>query len=130
MAPRLLPDRMPASDTQPAGSGRQFIAQISVSSDSKLVGVRAIAGLFPDLPELTIRMIQRGQQMLLPPFADISVHAGDVLAVAATRKVLTELLKSNPRHLHAGAGHADLGNEGEQTIAEAMVTPASRLPPT
>ena len=127
VAPRLLPDRMPASDPQPEGSGRQFIAQISVSSDSKLVGVRAIAGLFPDLPELTIRMIQRGRQMLLPPFADISVHAGDVLAVAATRKVLTELLKSDPRHLHDGAGHADPGDQVEQTVAEAMVIPASRL---
>ena len=127
VAPRLLPDRMPASDAQPTGAGRQFIAQISVSSDSKLVGIRSVAGLFPGMPELTVRMIQRGQQVLLPPFADITVQAGDVLAVAATRKVLTEVLKSDPRHLHDGVDHADPGDQSEQTIAEAMVTPASRL---
>ena len=129
VAPKLLPHRAPAGAAAGESSGRQFIAQIAVAGDSSLVGARAVGGLFPSLPELTVRMIRRGQQTLLPPFADLTVHADDVLVVAATRKALTELLTSDPRLLRGDGDSAvdDGVAEGEQTLAEVMITPASRL---
>ncbi len=125
VSPRLLPVRDADNGTPSESGGRQFIAQITVSADSKLAGVQAVGGLFPSLPSMTVRMIQRGTHTFLPPFEDITVHAGDVLVVAATRKVLTEVLRQDPEMLHLGDGQAAGGVE--QTLAEAMITPASRL---
>ena len=121
VAPRLLPKR--PEPARPAGAGgRQFIAQIAVSKDSKLVGTAAVAGLFPSLPAMTVRLIQRGDEAILPPFEDFVVRAGDILVVAATRKALTETLKSDP-----GLLSPDHGDAGDQVLVEVMVTPASRL---
>ncbi len=121
VAPRLLPKR--PEPARPAGAGgRQFIAQIAVSKDSKLVGTEAVAGLFPSLPAMTVRVIQRGDEAILPPFEDFVVRAGDNLVVAATRKALTETLKSDP-----GLLSPDHGDAGDQVLVEVMVTPASRL---
>ena len=134
VAPRLLPAHA-APDDAPRGGGRQFIAQIRVSEDSKLVGASAVAGFFPSLPAMTARMIQRGEDAILPPFENVVVRAGDVLVVAATRKALTEALKSDPGLLgseRGAAGEADRtasapARAGDQVLVEAMVTPASRL---
>ncbi len=135
VAPRLLPARA-APDDAPRGGGRQFIAQIRVSEDSKLVGASAVAGFFPSLPAMTARMIQRGEDTILPPFENVVVRAGDVLVVAATRKALTAALKSDPGLLgseqRGATGEADRSapapaRAADQVLVEAMVTPASRL---
>ncbi|MCH9020511.1 MAG: SLC13 family permease [Proteobacteria bacterium] len=125
VSPRLLPARDSENGTPSEGGGRQFIAQITVSADSKLVGVQAVGGLFPDLPSMTVGMIQRGAHTLLPPFEDITVQTGDVVVVAATRKALTEALTQEPGMLHLDDGQAT--GTAEQTLAEAMITPTSRL---
>ncbi|MFQ5958375.1 MAG: SLC13 family permease [Alphaproteobacteria bacterium] len=134
VAPRLLPVRTGEGDAAER-SGRHFIAQITVSEDSKLVGVGTIAGYFPDLPAMTVRMIQRGDETVLPPFEDFTVEAGDVLVVAATRKALTDAIRNDPGLLRperpaaardVSAGEKPLGAE-DQMLAEVMVTPASRL---
>ncbi len=121
VAPRLLPTR-PSPVGAAGASGRQFIAQIAVSKDSKLVGAAIVAGHFASLPTMTLRMIQRGDETILPPFEDIVVRDGDVLVVAATRKALTDTLKSDP-----GLLGPDRGDAGDQVLVETMVTPASRL---
>ncbi len=134
-APRLLPDRASLADSLLGVGGKQFIAQITVSGDSELVGEVAPGGLFPSLPEMTVRMIQRGERAILPPFEDISVLPGDVLVVAATRQALTEALAHDPGllspDLQDGRGGEREGgepwHEGERVLAEAMVAPASRL---
>jgi len=97
---RLLPDRQPKEDKQRAeGEGKQFIAQIPITRGHPLIGSGSVAGLFPDLPDVTVRMIQRRDKALLPPFEDVSFRSGDVLIVAATRGTLTKLLKSKPEFL-------------------------------
>ena len=135
VVPRLLPDRAPLARTIVGGNGKQFIAQIAVGPDSSLAGARAVAGLFPSLPEMTVRMIQRGEHPLLPPFEDVALRPGDIIIVAATRKALTDALASRPelmpeaanggpRPAPAGEGSA-LGPE--QSLAEVVVAPASRM---
>ncbi len=134
VAPRLLPSRAPLAESLFSGAGKQFIAQISVSAESRLVGAQAYGGLFKDLPDMTLRMIQRNEEAILPPFEDYTVKPGDVLVIAATRKALTEYLSEDVGLLYPdlddGREAADQdspwdGNERE--IAEAMIAPASRM---
>ena len=60
-------------------TGKQFIVEFFVTEGSGLEGQKSIAGLFPDIRQLTIRMIQRGSEQFLPPFDDITLQANDRL---------------------------------------------------
>lgn len=136
VVPRVLPDRagMTAS-VLPEGAGKQFILQIEVAIGSELEGEETVAGYFAALPNMTVRMIQRGEQAILPPFEGFSAKVGDVIVVAATRAALKEALID-----HGELFHPDLRDgksldedddapwtEGNQQLAEVMVAPASRL---
>ncbi|HEX5079353.1 MAG TPA: SLC13 family permease, partial [Geminicoccaceae bacterium] len=131
LLPRLLRPRHPRPGLA-APEGRQFIAEIDIVSGSKLIGESSRAGLFPGLPDVTVRLIQRGYRTILPPFENVTLEEGDVLIVAATRKVLTAIFSQHPGHLLrpssepgppaiAGAQATDL------VLAEAMIKPASRM---
>ncbi len=133
--PRLLPDRASPASRLGAGSGRQFIAQFTASAGSKLVGQRATGGLFASLPEVTVRLVQRGEHAFLPPFEDLTIAEGDVLVVAATRTALTDAIRRDPGllDLEMGEGRREGSRRGDsrrtagQVLAEVMVTPASRI---
>ena len=133
IAPRLLPVRRPAEEGTGSGGGRQFVAQLVVSAGAKLIGETPVAGRFPSLPMMTVRIIQRGDKAFLPPFDEVVVEPGDVLVVAAMRKALTEAITADPHLL--GAGVRDTAEatpegrrrQGGRLIAEAMVTPSSHL---
>lgn len=137
IAPRLLPDRAAASSQGGSREGKHFLAQITVGETSNIIGERAIGGLFRGLPNMTVRMIQRGKQILLPPYEDISVRPDDVLVVAAVRKSLREVLAADPALFHPDLGDDPRNSnkdgdkqpwqEGEQVLAEVMVVPASRF---
>jgi di/tricarboxylate transporter len=128
--PALLPQR--AQPGLVVAEGKQFIAEIDVTEGSPLVGEGSRGGLFPGLPNVTVRLIQRGERTILPPFENVVLEPGDVLIVAATRKVLTEMLGKNPGHLlrtsgiGGGPGMA-AAQASEVVLAEAMVRPASRI---
>jgi di/tricarboxylate transporter len=148
--PRWLPKRASLTGNL-TRHGQQFISQIVVPEDSALVGQRAVAGHFRDLPDVTVRMIQRGEHAELPPFDDFMVQPGDLLILAAPRAALAEVAARHPGHLHppsrpgidraedrlrrhrddfgedeAPAAAPD-GGGGEQILVEAMVTPSSRM---
>lgn len=128
--PRILPDRAGMAKRLSKGRGKQFIFQIEISNDNALAGHTAVAGLFPGLKDVTIRMIQRGQEKMLPPYDDITLSQGDIVQVATTRKVMTELLDADP-YLATSVDISDTEHkntlEGSQIIAEAVVAPASRM---
>jgi len=132
IAPRFLTDRATLAKTLISESGKQFIAQITVLENSKLVGEEAKAGIFPGLRDMTVRMILRGEHAELPPFDGFILRPGDVLIVAATRKALTDVLARGAGVLHTEhpgvetSGEEEAG-EGDQILSEVMVTPASRL---
>jgi di/tricarboxylate transporter len=129
LMPRLLPQR----DEQPGlvmADGKQFIAELDVGPDSPLIGESARAGMFPSLAEVTVRLVQRGTQAILPPFENVTLQASDILIVAATRKVLTEMLAKYHGHLlnpPAAERAAPPRGQREMVLAEAMVRPASRI---
>ncbi|ABS64491.1 TrkA-C domain protein [Parvibaculum lavamentivorans DS-1] len=139
VVPHLLPDRGGAVDLSgpEAGGGKQYIAQLEITSGHPLVGVSSVAGLFPPLRDMTVRMIQRGEHPILPPFEDVTLVPGDVVIVAATRQTLTEALKSGSRifegmleerfaeGLDTSEGPAKPG--GELVLAETVVAPGSRM---
>ena len=131
-APILLPKRQSLENVV-SDEGRQYIAQIRVSPDHPLEGAATVAGLLPQLKNVTIRMIQRGEQSFLPPF-DLTIQSGDVLIVATTRSSLSSLLSSNPKYLKgmlniAGFHDESKPSEGSDTIvvSEAVIAPASRM---
>ncbi|MGJ3232318.1 MAG: SLC13 family permease [Oceanicaulis sp.] len=129
--PRLLPKRADMESEFAGSTGKQYIAQIEVNADHPLAGQKPVAGLFPDLQDITVRMIQRGEQAYLPPFDEIELQPGDLVIVAATRKKLTELLSSRPEFVKGvlrSAGPKDGPTPGERlALTEAVVSPGSRL---
>lgn len=138
IAPRLMPSRALLT-TALTGGGRQFIAQISVTEGSRFDGLAPLGGYFPQLVEVTLRILQRGEHAFVPPFDDeLTLVPGDILVVAATRKALTDLVGDETDLLHPDLGDEPEGKAeaedeprpwqaGSQTLVEVMVTPTSRL---
>jgi di/tricarboxylate transporter len=129
----MLPDREDMSGKLATASGKQYVAQLEVGHDHFLSGKTPIAGMFTDLPGMTVRMIQRGEQAFLPPFEDVRLRAGDLVIVAATRKVLSDALSSKPdllkQMLSMGSedGETGSGHQGALLLAEAVIAPGSRM---
>jgi di/tricarboxylate transporter len=126
---RLLPKREGVS--QARNSGRQYIAQIEITPQNPHLGEAPIAGMFPHLQTVTVRMVQRGTRIFYPPYdEEATLEEGDVVTVAATRKALSELLVSDPDilsgMLRGGANEGDDNPEGALAITEAVVAPGSR----
>ena len=133
--PRILPDRASLKGSVMDVSGKQFIVQMEVAADSPLVGEAAVAGQLPSLRNITIRFIQRGEHILLPPFDNITLRPADEVVFAGTRKSIAEAVADNPQILQgfletegadAEAG-AELTSTQDQMLAEAVVAPASRM---
>ncbi len=135
LAPKMLPARATMLQEVGGGQGKQFIAQIPVGYDHPLIGAGAVAGMFPALKGMTVIMVQRGEHPFLPPFEDVTLQAGDVIVVAATRSVLTDALKGTKALLSAEPVGPIDGAEDEEAppadgpimLAEAVVAPGSRL---
>ena len=130
---RFLPKRAALSEDLIAPPGKQFIVQIEITKDHPLHGKSAVAGMFKELPNITIRLIQRGERSILPPFEDTQLQEGDLLIVAATRKALTSVLQSTPEMLRRmwQNGNAIEGSHGEApkslALTEAIIAPGSRM---
>jgi di/tricarboxylate transporter len=122
VVPRILPDRASPVRELMEGDGKQYLTQIAVVSSSPLVGQTTTAGMFPSLPEMTVRLIQRGEHAFLPPFDGVALRSGDEVVVAATRKALTHVLETTPELLKGASGEP-----GDQILGEVVVAPASRM---
>ncbi|MBB4658606.1 SLC13 family permease [Parvularcula dongshanensis] len=123
-----LPDRRGGEATT-APDGRQFVAQLTLERGNPLIGQVSVAGFFPDLPDLTVRMVQRGDEVLLPPFDGVVLQLNDKVIVAATRGSLTDLLRKRPQILQGFMAEVEVGEgaSGELTMVEAVVAPGSRI---
>ncbi|NNE57895.1 MAG: SLC13 family permease [Hellea sp.] len=131
-APILLPARK-SLENEVSEAGRQYIAQIAITHNHPLRGAKPRAGLYPALKDVTVRMIQRGEASLLPPFED-ALEPDDILIVAATRKSLSTLLASDKQYLKgmlsiAGFHDESRGDGSSDTIviSEAIIAPGSRM---
>ena len=142
--PRFLPERTNMARDL-TDSQKEFVAEVDIAKDSKLIGTECVDGSFPGLPDLNIRLIQRGGHLILPPFEGYRIESGDILIIAATRDSLTALLAQYPgfllseeqaqvMQLSQDKDDAQEDNAGGQeetvearVLAELMITPASRF---
>ncbi len=128
--PLLLPKRVAAENGGAKAETRQFIAQIEVAFGDRLAGARAHDGRFDDLKDVTVRLIMRDDRPLRPPFAGVTLQAGDIVIVSATKSELADLLTA-ARGIRPTmfTGARPLPNEAPQelVIVEAAVAPGSRL---
>ncbi|NNE39944.1 MAG: SLC13 family permease [Marinicaulis sp.] len=131
----LMPIREnPNQPTMSEREGKHFIAQIEINRHHPLIGKGPVAGLFVDLPDITVRMVQRREKAILPPFDDFEFRQGDVVIVAATRGALTALLKSSPDILEGLMAETSIADDEDGsvqrstqlTLVEAIVAPGSR----
>ncbi|MEM9054296.1 MAG: SLC13 family permease [Pseudomonadota bacterium] len=128
-APILLPSRAGFAETF-AISSKQFVAQFEVTPGHFLDGKTSVAGMFPELKDMTVRMIQRGERAILPPYDEISLKPGDLVIVAATRQALTDLLAGKPDMLEDIWQNevSDSDNPDSQLgLVEAVIAPGSRM---
>ncbi|MDD7908374.1 SLC13 family permease [Pseudovibrio exalbescens] len=132
--PRILTPRKTMAEEFQGQSGKQFIAQIPIIFGHPLVGSKAVAGLFPELKDMTVRLVQRGERPLLPPFENVVLSPGDTVIVAATRSTLTRALSDRQPLLKPTSADEDTPERetssiptGTLALAEAVVAPGSRL---
>ena len=114
--------------------GKQFIAQIPLGEGHPWIGYETQAGFFPKLKNMTVRTVRRGAIEMLPPFDDLVLQQGDVVSLAATRKVLSDALQQAAPPATSSKGDEDEdpdqsrnGRRQGLSVAEAVVAPASRL---
>ena len=126
--PRILKARSGMAEQITGGAGKQFIAQIDIGYGHPLAGAEAVAGMFPALKDMTVRLVQRREHPFLPPFENLTLAPGDTLVVAATRTALTRAI-SDRRSSGSptdSAGTPTIPTK-DLTLAEAVVAPGSRL---
>lgn len=131
----ILPDRVGENrNPEQQSEGKHFIAQLDITPGHPLVGQGAVSGLFPDLPDVTVRMIQRRDKAILPPYDDFKFQTHDVVIIAATRSALTSLLKANPEILEGlmadvtfDIDDAPTQRSAQLNMVEAIVAPGSRM---
>ena len=126
----LIPERRGLSEDIASSSGKQFVAQFEVGYGHFLSGKRAVAGMFPDLPGITVRMVQRGERAFLPPFEDISLQPGDLVIVAATRSTLTDMLARHPellKQMYSTTRGETSDAPSSLAVLEAVIAPGSRM---
>lgn len=130
VAPYLLPENNDIAEGL-AQDNRQFIAQITITPKSALVGEAFAFDALAKLPDMKILMVQRGEHAIVPPFTYIKLEADDVLVVAATRDALVEAMKADPAAMHPRLDDQVESPErwliGGQVVADVMVPPGSAM---
>lgn len=117
--PRIFADR-PADD-QSHTSGKQFIAELVLPDEHHLIGTESVAGLFPGLKHVTVRLVERDHQRWVAPFDGMTFRAGDRVVFGGVRRELAELGIIVPLASSGSDKRAGL------SVAEAIVAPGSRL---
>jgi len=127
--PRLLADRSGNNTGMKTTSNRQFLFQLELVEDGPMVGEKAIAGIFPKLKDLTIRLIERDGERLLPPYDDITLKVNDVVLIAATRTAMTDVINRSNASVSQvdGVEEDDVLINERKLVAETVVAPASRM---
>ncbi len=130
--PWVLPERESLASRIMARSGKYFLAQIAIESETGLEGAGIVGAYSKALPDMRVRMVLRAERVVMPPFHDFQLRLGDVVVVAASRRALSRATADSPGLLHPGAqelggGMEDVWQAEERTLAEVMVVPGSRL---
>ena len=146
VVPYILPKRKTIAE-ELVGDEKEFVAELDISEDSKLVGVECVEGTFTGLEDMNVKLIQRSGHLILPPFEGYKINKGDILIVATTRQTLGNWLSKYPGFLlseeeaevieggneeknaegEGGSGGANIEGAETRVLAQIMITPASRM---
>lgn len=129
--PHLIKHDDEDTDLGQEAGGKQFLAQIKLDEGHSWIGTSSSAGFFPDLKNITVRLVRRGSLEFALPFSKVTLAVGDVVMVAATRKVLSDVMQQampvvEEEEIDNG-GEKRAARRGALSIAEAVVAPGSRL---
>ncbi|MGH1455472.1 MAG: SLC13 family permease [Alphaproteobacteria bacterium] len=143
IVPFMLPKRASIKDELVGTDEAEFVAELDVAEDSKLVGAECIDGKFAELKDMKVKLIQRGGHLILPPFEGHKIHKNDIIIVAASRHTLASILSTYPGFLLSEEEFDVIegkvnDNDGEEdsaslkdaetrVLAKIMITPASRM---
>lgn len=131
--PHLLPNRAPLSSELVGGENRQFIVQLDVLDDSPVIGRKPGSEKLFDSPEISLKMIHRGEHAYLPPFDEnLSIRAHDTLIVSSSRAAVTDMFNTAGTHMFKKlrefeTQESDDKGKGESVLAEIVIAPASRM---
>jgi di/tricarboxylate transporter len=123
----FLKDRSPIANELINNSKNNFISQISINEDSKLIGQTTKDGKFLGLEKIKVLMIQRGEHAEHGPFDGLVIEKGDILVISSTREQLIEVLNKNIAIISYDSKNSSDEDNKDKIISEAMVTPSSSL---
>jgi di/tricarboxylate transporter len=124
---RLIPDRGNPKDLAEEFGLTQYLSEVLILPDSKLIGkTLAESGLGRDL-DLTVLRIVRGESHIAPR-AHIRLEAGDVLLVEGQREGILKIKDTSGIDIKADAQLSDPNVEDEDLkLVEVILLPGSRL---
>ncbi len=135
----ILPYLMPKQKTLTnimSRDSRQFLAEIEVEPNSKLIGLTTENNSFEELLDHTILFIQRGEHAYYAPFNNVKLRIGDIIVVAAKRKSLELAISKLGEQFHPrltkepgvnlDEAGSDLGKDA-RVLAEVLVAPRSDM---
>ncbi len=133
--PRLLPKQKILKNPF-ARDARQFLAEIEIKENSKLLGLKIEDSPISELSNSNILFVQRGEHAFYPPIDSLLLKTGDVIVLAATRKSLEEAVSKFGDQLHPQLTK-DLSSTLEdinknlikdsRMLAEVLVAPSSEM---
>ncbi len=115
---------------------RQFLAEIEIEPNSKLLGVNLKENSIKELANSNILFVQRGEHAFYPPLEKLSLRVGDVIVLAATRKSLERAMQELGDQIHPhltkepGDKLEDAGeylSKDARVLAEVLIAPRSEM---
>ena len=129
----LLKRRSPMANELVTDSDKKFIAQVSLTKESPLVGKTSISGKFEGLENINIVLIQRKEHAEHGPlFNDFQLRVGDILVIATTKEELSEIISKKigfcgSEISRIKTGEIDDQETNNQLLTEAVISPLSSL---
>ena len=115
---------------------RQFLAEIEIEPDSKLLGIKLEKNIITELDNGNILFVQRGEHAFYPPLDNIILKVGDILVLATTRKSLENAMQEFGDQFHPhltkepGDNLEEAGDnllKDSRVLAEVLVAPRSEM---
>jgi len=119
----MLP-KIPSLSTQMGGASvTEYVMEITIGKNSKLVGQPISAVDQTDEPNgARTMMVVRDEGLLWPPFADLSIQAGDILMVSGPIQELSQLQLAEAR---TPGSDADAYDPSTMSFFELAISPVS-----
>ncbi len=135
IVPLLLP-KQKSYKSLLSRDARQFLAEIEIEPESKLLGIKLQNNLIKELDNSNIIFVQRGEHAFYPPLDNVTLKVGDILVLAATRKSLENVMHEFGDNIHPhltkepGQSLEEIGADllkEQRVLAEVLIAPRSEM---